>query len=1076
MPEPSHNVEATLPLLRPRSGVYWPRRDHVQGPEVAALRDLFAMTPAPRVALLGAAVACVLARYTGAEVVPLGVLDQLHALRRLVVPVSPGASVGDVAAALRHALAQRVEPGEAELPFQVLVADGAHGDVLPDARQDVNVMLRTDGGSLACDYNSRLFYRETASRFLGHVARFLECRGPDQRVGDVQYLAAEELTAIEAATCHPGAPDHGGTTIQHLFAAAARAHCDATAVEHAGRSLSYRELDAWTDRIAAGLAERGATVGVRVGIAFRPGIDQVASLLAVLKTGATAVPLDHTFPARRQQAIIGAAGLVLLLTEQALAGQYKGSAKVVLLSETVSDDVAGGVTGDEGDIVYVLFTSGSTGAPKGVELRQRTLVNLVRWQDEATPACGLRTLSRSSIAFDVGFQEIFATLCFGGTLVVASGQDRADVSALQGLIRGGRIGRLFAPPVLLVQLAEMSQRTDDLTSLRFVIVAGEQLKITPAIVRLFRSCPAVVINQYGPTETHVATSHTLQGPSLRWPILPPIGRPIANARIHVLDVSGHRCPVGVVGEIAVGGILPAMGYLNDPESTARRFVPDRFPGARADGTMYLTGDLGRLGRDGELEFLGRRDDQVKLRGYRIELGDIEAHAMAMPGVQLAAAALRTRSANSDPFVALFVQPAAGATLDGRDVRAFLADRLPQHMLPGLGAISSVARLPLNTNGKVDRLHLPKIVTEDADAGTGEAGGVPERIAAIWRRALGVARIGPDDEFHMLGGHSLIAIQIVSDTNEAFGISVPLANLLQGGTLHRFTARVQGLLAARSGQAPDPAGTAAPEETEQLHDVTLRNGTVVCAPYPAEAHHYHLEIHERVAYLRHGILIPQDGVVIDAGANIGLFTRLVLDRSANASVIAIEPSPLLARALSRNTDHARGRVEVIEAGLGSTDGTAEFTYYPALTGMSSFFPDGKVDRALLAGLLANARSSDAAVEEGLAAVEDSYLEGRLRSRRMQRPVRRLSGILASRGVGCVDLLKIDVQHGETAVLDGIDVGDWSKIRQLVIEYQIDHARNAGIAERLSAAGFRVVTEGDAMHAGTDVVYTYAVRTT
>jgi amino acid adenylation domain-containing protein/FkbM family methyltransferase len=1085
VPPVGHGAErdVTLPLSRPRSAAHWPHRDTVIAADSDALGRLVGLGAKQRLPMLAGAVAAVLARYCATDRLPIGILADDGTVRRIALSAADGATVRaliDGVADALEGMSVRLRDAESDAVPAVLVGEQSGEGTVSDLRQDVTVMLRVADAALAGIYNPRLFDKDVVQRFLAHVLFFLDAALKESAtpIAEMDYLRPDEVAAIDAVTCPPAVPYPADATLQSLFRAAALGAPDAPAVEFGERRLTYRELDAQSDRVAAGLIAAGAKRGACVGVSVRPSAEQIIALLGVLKAGATPVPIDHTFPRQRLMPIVMASGLDLLVTEDSLMDAHGGLAKLIRIEELMqTEGPAPAVTGDGDDLVYVLFTSGSTGAPKGVAMRQRTLVNLVCWQNAQTPAAGKRTLNRSSMAFDVGFQEIFSTLCWGGTLVIASENDRADIARLQQLIGRQRIERIFVPPVALIQMAELSaDAASEWASLRHVIAAGEQLRITPAIVRMFRGCPAVLTNQYGPTETHVATSYDLQGSSLKWPLRPSIGRPIANARVHILDRGGRRCPFGVKGEITIGGVLPAAGYLGDPENTRRRFVPDPFPGAPPAALMYRTGDVGRLLSDGTIEFVGRSDDQIKLRGYRIELSDIEANAMAEPGVQLAAAALRTRQ-NGDAFIALFLQIEPHSVFDVRAVRSFLLGRLPQHMVPGLGAIRAVERLPLNRNGKVDRARLPEFETLAGEEEEGaESRTLAERVAAIWKQHLHVDVVNPDDDFAALGGHSLIAIQIVSRTNDVFGISVPIAALLRGGSLGHFADKVAELVAAKHGHPAGPSAAGEPSlELAEFRSVTLADGRIVAAPYAAEAHHFFREVFERKVYFRHGIRLPPRGTVLDVGANIGLFALHAADQAGgDARVIAIEPAPALVSALKRNTVSLGERIKILDVGLGAHDGTAAFTFYPALTGMSSFFPDQSRDRQLLAGLIANERAADPSLDRALADDEQAYLDSRLDAQTFERPMRRLSSIIRALGLESIDLLKIDVQHGEDEILDGIDAGDWSKIRQVVVEYQNGNGTDSAIARRLAAQGFLVTTEQDALHSGTDVVYSYAIR--
>jgi FkbM family methyltransferase len=471
--------------------------------------------------------------------------------------------------------------------------------------------------------------------------------------------------------------------------------------------------------------------------------------------------------------------------------------------------------------------------------------------------------------------------------------------------------------------------------------------------------------------------------------------------------------------------------------------------------MYFTGDFGRFTWDGVLEFLGRSDEQIKLRGYRIELGDIEANAMREPGVALAAAVLRELPI-SGPCIALFVERTLGAVLEPRTLRDGLLKRLPDHMVPSLGAIKIVPRLPLNANGKVDRRALPQLVEHAGQEGP-VGGDATHVIKSLWCRHLNVPEARLQDDFIALGGHSLMAIQLVSLLNERLGVSIPVATLLRGGTLEELLGAVCRQLERNAALIVSPP---------TLVEVPLADGPIL-APYRAEAEHYDLEVNRRDVYLRAGLSLEPGSVVVDVGANIGLFARAVLRRAPRSRVVAFEPAPLTHAALVRNLAEFEGRAAALQLGLSDQDGEREFTFYPGVTGMSSFMPDPAADKALMGRLLRN--SGDSA-EPG---AQDLYLQSQLSPEILRVPTARLSALRERLSLERIDLLKIDVQRGTELVLDGIDEADWGRIRQVVIEHQrADGA--ARVEARLAKAGFQITTLQDEIHVGTDVVYTYALR--
>ncbi len=448
---------------------------------------------------------------------------------------------------------------------------------------------------------------------------------------------------------------------------------------------------------------------------------------------------------------------------------------------------------------YVIYTSGSTGRPKGVALPHRTLANLIAWQIGASAAPAGRTLQFASPSFDVSVQEVFATWAAGATLVLVPEEVRSDAEALLLCLREARVERLFLPFVALQQLAEAAVGEDKGLSLREVVTAGEQLQITSEVRALFSRLPGCVLrNQYGPSETHVVTEASLwPGAVEEWPALPPIGRPIVATAVHLLDPRGAPVPVGVPGEVHLGGAGLARGYLGRPELTAERFVPDLWGrGAR----LYRTGDLARRSSDGEIEFLGRIDHQVKIRGFRVELGEIEAALATHPAVREAVVVARGQGA-AKRLVAC-VLPAEGVQELREPLRAHLRERLPDYMVPA--AFVSVERFPLTPSGKVDRRHLALSGPEPQETTGADAAPrtpVEEVLAGIFAEVLGLSFVGARDGFFDLGGHSLLATRVISRVRTAFGVELPLRALFESPTVEGLAQTVEAAL--RSGMAPVP---------------------------------------------------------------------------------------------------------------------------------------------------------------------------------------------------------------------------------------------------------------------------------
>ena len=448
-----------------------------------------------------------------------------------------------------------------------------------------------------------------------------------------------------------------------------------------------------------------------------------------------------------------------------------------------------------GHLAYIIHTSGSTGVPKGVAMGHRALVNLISWQvlnSKVSPTA--RTLQFAPLGFDVSFQEMFSTWAAGGTLVLCGEELRRDPVALWRLLTGQKVERLFLPFVALQQLAEAAGEQAGPASLREIITAGEALQITPKIVRLFeRLKDCTLHNHYGPTESHVVTACTLNGPPDRWPKLPPIGRPIANVRIYVLDAHLQPVPEGVPGELFIGGDCLARGYFNRPDLTAEKFVRDPFssdPAAR----LYQTGDLARWLPEGRLEFRGRMDQQMKIRGYRVEPGEIESVLAGHPAVHECAVVAGAGTPGEQRLVAYLVQKPGVPAASQDDLRAYLETKLPAYMVPG--AWVHLKALPLTASGKVDRCSLP--APEASRPGREETFAAPETpaeeaLAEIWREVLGLRHIGRHDNFFALGGHSLLMTQVLSRVREAFQAELPMRRFFEGPTISALAAAIEELL-------------------------------------------------------------------------------------------------------------------------------------------------------------------------------------------------------------------------------------------------------------------------------------------
>ncbi len=659
------------------------------------------------------------------------------------------------------------------------------------AKFDLTMLVAEEpDGSLSghLEYATALFARSTAERICDHYTRLVTAvaADPGTETSRLRFIGPEEL-AVVLADPLPGAI--GGTRTHELFERRAAETPGATAVIAAEERVSYAELDARANRFAHYLRERGAGPESRVGVLLDRGPDLVACLLGVWKAGAAYVPLDPAYPPDRLRFILDDAEAGLVVTDSSGTGSLGGypEDRTILLDRDAIGERPGSPVEPRGDLdalAYVIYTSGSTGRPKGVLISHRGLANYLGWTVETYAAAGEGGAPLfSSIAFDLGIPDLYTPLITGQPVhLLPQDTDVADLGPL--LAAGAPYGFVKLTPGHLDLLTQQlsPEQVSGLAGL--VIAAGDAF--TGRLANRWREMAGPggtrLAAEYGPTEITIGNSAFFVDDDESAQLVS-IGRPIPNTTMYVLDDLLQPVPIGVVGEVCIGGVGLARGYANRPDLTADKFVPDPYgpPGSR----LYRSGDLGRMSRDGNIEFVARADHQVKIRGYRIELGEIEAALTADPRVRDAVVVA------VDGRLIAYVAAESGRTADAADLREALEGSLPPHMVPS--AFVGLDEIPLTANGKVDRKALPAPDRETrADGGAYVAPRTPveERVAGIWREVLGLPHVGVRDDFFEDGGDSLRAVALVGALREA-ALDASVRDVFEARTVERLCEMLTG---------------------------------------------------------------------------------------------------------------------------------------------------------------------------------------------------------------------------------------------------------------------------------------------
>jgi amino acid adenylation domain-containing protein/non-ribosomal peptide synthase protein (TIGR01720 family) len=686
--------------------------------------------------------------------------------------------------------------------------------------------------SLRFLYEPPDFEADAVARLAGHFAALLEeiaAAGGERRLAELDLLTAAERHQLVAEWNDSATELALDVCVHELFAQQALRTPRAPAVCCGAEELCYGDLDRWADLVARSLIEAGIGPGSIVALLAGRGIPLLVAILAIWKAGGAYLPLDPQHPPARWRQALAQSGAGHLLVDAATGARLPAFAaaqrpRVLALPAIVAPPPAIAPPpaasqpprrATPGDLAYVFYTSGSTGVPKGAMIEHRGLLNHLHSKIDALDLSARDVIAQTaSQCFDISVWQLLTALALGGRVHIVAGEAQQDPARLLDEVRDGGVTVLEVVPsvlrLLLEELEDEPRRGADLAGLRWLIATGEALP--PELCRRWLAVlPSVpLLNAYGPTECSDDVAHQ------RIDVAPgdgeeqmAIGRPVRNTQLYALDAALRSQPLGVVGELYVGGTGVGRGYLDDPERTATAFLPDPFSRA-AGARLYRTGDLSRLRRDGSIDFLGRSDHQVKVRGFRIELGEIETQLARHPAVAAAAvAAVAGGVAGAETRLVAYVVSAAGQAFEPQRLRDLLAASLPDAMVPS--SFVQLQALPLSPNGKLDRQALP--APPAGETAAAERRG-PENllagvVAAIWSEVLGLAQIDGRASFFEFGGHSLTATRIIARLRRACGVELPLGELFEHPTLAAFTHRVAQALEAQAGLAPAPPLAPAP---------------------------------------------------------------------------------------------------------------------------------------------------------------------------------------------------------------------------------------------------------------------------
>ncbi|MDB9467605.1 amino acid adenylation domain-containing protein [Dolichospermum circinale] len=651
-------------------------------------------------------------------------------------------------------------------------------------------------------YAGDRFHSETIERMIGHLQTLLLgiVANPHSLPGKLPLLTPQEQKFLLVDSNQTAAENLLQENIHELVTKWSEKTPDAVALVFADQKLTYGELNNRANQLAHYLQKLGVGADIPVGLCLERGLEVAIAILATLKAGGVCVPLDPNYSPERLGLILADTQVPVLITQTNLQGllpcdfphhrlildqewtQINLENKTNPITQITSENLA-----------YIVYSSGSTGKPKGISVPHYSLTNLIA-HHLAKMACGVGVLQFAPLSFDVSYHEIAAAWGTGGTLYLIPENTRLDLGKLMELLANNPIQKVILPVSLLQQLAEFyGQEIELFSNLREICAAGEQLQITQPMIDLFKQLKNCrLYNLYGPTEADLVTTYAFSENPEQWPVYAPIGKAAINVKVYILDKHFQPVPVGIVGELYVSGYGLAREYFQRPELTKEKFIPNPFDKSPYH-RLYKTGDLARYLPDGNIEFLGRIDDLVKIRGYQIDLCEVEAILSKYPRITQAVITTHGKNAKEKFLVAYFI-PVVSENVNTSELRKYLATQLPDYMIPSV--FVQMDSFPLNPNGKVNRKVLPIPTHERPELNQiyiAPQTPIQEILTEIWAEVLGVKQVGIDDNFFQLGGHSLKAIQLIGKIRQTLELDITIRHLFNSPTVKEL-ATVLGELA------------------------------------------------------------------------------------------------------------------------------------------------------------------------------------------------------------------------------------------------------------------------------------------